>query len=63
MKNRKSFISGLIVGMIIIITINTLFFGFKIVLGMSGKANLASSEKLEKILRYLNKYYVDDIDM
>ena len=35
MKNKKSFFSGLLIGMTTIMTINILLFGFKVVMGMT----------------------------
>ncbi|NLM12376.1 MAG: S41 family peptidase [Epulopiscium sp.] len=62
MNNKKSFLSGLAVGMSIIIFINIGFFGFRIAMGMTGHSNLGMNQKVQKILTYLNKFYVDKID-
>ncbi|NLK98038.1 S41 family peptidase [Defluviitalea saccharophila] len=62
MNNKKSFLSGLAVGMSIVIFINIFFFGFRIVMGMTGNSNLGMNQKVNKILAYLNKFYVDKID-
>lgn len=62
MRDKKSFLSGLAVGMSIIIFVNIFFFGFRIVMGMTGSSNLSSNQKINKILAYLDKYYVDKIN-
>ena len=62
MKNKKSFFSGLLIGMTTIMTINILLFGFKVVMGMTGNVNIGVNQKVNKIISYLNKYYVDDFD-
>ncbi|WP_058486737.1 S41 family peptidase [Defluviitalea phaphyphila] len=62
MKDKKSFFQGLAVGMSIIILVNIFFFGFRIVMGMTGNFTIETNQKINKIMAYLNKYYVDTID-
>ncbi|HHW68482.1 MAG: carboxyl-terminal processing protease [Epulopiscium sp.] len=62
MKDKKSFLSGLAVGMSIVIFVNIVFIGFRIAMGMTGHSNLGMNQKVNKILAYLNRFYVDKID-
>jgi carboxyl-terminal processing protease len=62
MKDKKSFLSGLAVGMAIVIFVNIVFIGFRIAMGMTGHSNLGMNQKVNKILAYLNRFYVDKID-
>ncbi|NLK21287.1 MAG: S41 family peptidase [Epulopiscium sp.] len=63
MENKKTFLNGLALGMAIIIFVNISFLGFKTVMGMSGGIKLGTNQKVNKIISYLNKFYVDKIDM
>lgn len=63
MENKKSFFSGLAIGMAIIIIINVFSLGFRVVMGMTGSSSISSNEKVDRIIAYLNKYYVDEIDI
>lgn len=62
MENKKSFFKGFAIGISIILFVNIFFLGFRVVMGMTGNATIGTTQKMNKILAYLNKYYVDKID-
>jgi carboxyl-terminal processing protease len=63
MKNKNVFFGGFAAGIAVILVLNMLFSGFQFVTGILGMQKMEPEKKVRKIISYLDKYYVEDLNL